>query len=468
MEKISIQRDSGSSRPGLREGTSSATGNWRGMSLTVESNQDVDEKIEIDRIRRTQGQLGIAIGKSLADQGVRTDGKGIPVPAGLLSQLAQHYGGKPAALKTAAKFLDHFVNGGNKPPQNESLDSTMKNYIALKLLVDAAKAGPDDFIARMTPVSEGNASLSELADKLKEANEDPGKLQQLLAEVEGLPAEAEELFSMMKTLRFNPKELGDTLKRKQRFPDLNREQLADMVDQAEDLLREMEVSHGSRIKAARSAIQNGAQTPDPGAFAETYVETLHGGTSFMQMLQAIVNRHPPADVPSTLLLLKQTLADEIRLDQEDRSVDKIKLEAINTELSHMHISSTLLEKLRKLTSGIGRVFSDNTQILGLDERKLLGSLLKVLSAGWISPSHFDRLAADLGIPDGGPRIFLLTGVLQVLRELPFKVYEDDSARIAIIEAAQSALDSAIEREELSLAEFGAVQATAMPSNERIQ
>jgi len=437
------------------------------MSLTVESSQDMDDKIEVDRIRRTQGQLGIAVTKSLAEQGIKTDGKGIPLAPELLSQFAQNFGGKANALKTAAKFLEHFANGARKPPQNDTLDSVMKNFIALKLLIDAAKAGPDDFVARMTPLDEGNSSLAELADKLKETNDEPAKLQELLAEVEGLPEEAEELFSMMKTLRFNPKQLGDTLKRKQRLPDLNRDELADIADQAEDLLREMEVSHGSRIRAARNAIQNGTKTPDAGAFAETYTETLHSSSNFMQMLQGIVNRHPPADIPATLMLLKQTVADEIRLDQEERSVDKIKLELINNELSNMHISSTLLDKLKKLNGGLIRIYGDASQDLAIDERKLLSSLLKVLSAGWISPSHFERFAVDLGVNDGGPRIFLLTGVLQLLRELPIKIYEDDSARLAIIEAAQSALDGAIDREEAALAETAVISGTASQGEERI-
>jgi type III secretion system TyeA family effector delivery regulator len=229
----------------------------------------------------------------------------------------------------------------------------------------------------------------------------------------------------------------------------------------------MEVTHGSRIRAARNAIQNGTKTSDASAFAETYTETLHSGSNFMQMLQGIVNRHPPADIPATLMLLKQTVADEIRLDQEERSVDKIKLELINNELSNMHISSTLLDKLKKLNGGLIRIYGDASQELAMDERKLLSSLLKVLSTGWISPSHFERFAVDLGLNDGGPRIFLLTGVLQLLRELPFKVYEDDSARLAIIEAAQSALDGAIDREEAALAETAVISGTASQGEERI-
>ncbi len=92
----------------------------------------------------------------------------------------------------------------------------------------------------------------------------------------------------------------------------------------------------------------------------------------------------------------------------------------------------------------------------LDEQQLLLGLLKILSDGWVSPTHFERMVSEHRIPDGAPTIYFLTGLQQILRELPFKVYQDDNSRSAIIDAAQAALDSAIAREE------------AMPEDEQIE
>jgi type III secretion system TyeA family effector delivery regulator len=44
-------------------------------------------------------------------------------------------------------------------------------------------------------------------------------------------------------------------------------------------------------------------------------------------------------------------------------------------------------------------------------------------------------------------IYFLTGLKQLLRELPFKVYTDESSRSAIMDAVQKALDIIIAREE---------------------
>ncbi len=86
----------------------------------------------------------------------------------------------------------------------------------------------------------------------------------------------------------------------------------------------------------------------------------------------------------------------------------------------------------------------------LDEQALLLALLKTISGGWISPTHFERMAKDFNIPDGGPMIFFLTSLMQVVRELPFKVFEEEAARSALLDALQTAIDATIRREEAAL------------------
>lgn len=104
----------------------------------------------------------------------------------------------------------------------------------------------------------------------------------------------------------------------------------------------------------------------------------------------------------------------------------------------------------------------------IDEQVLLLALLKLLSDGWISPMHFDRLLSELRIPDGAPTIFFLTGIQQILRELPFKVYQDDNSREAIIDAAQAALDQAIAKEESLLDATGEPNGSIEPIRDAMQ
>lgn len=83
----------------------------------------------------------------------------------------------------------------------------------------------------------------------------------------------------------------------------------------------------------------------------------------------------------------------------------------------------------------------------LDEQALLLAIIKLLSDGWVSPHHFDRLIKTLQIPAGEPSIYFLTGIQQIMRELPFKVFQDDHSRSAIIDALQTTIDNLIMKEE---------------------
>jgi type III secretion system TyeA family effector delivery regulator len=82
-----------------------------------------------------------------------------------------------------------------------------------------------------------------------------------------------------------------------------------------------------------------------------------------------------------------------------------------------------------------------------NEQNLLLALIRLLGSGWVSASQFDRMARDFGIPDGPAKICFFTGLSQILREFPHRLFEDDVARIALLESLQNALDDAIAQEE---------------------
>lgn len=82
-----------------------------------------------------------------------------------------------------------------------------------------------------------------------------------------------------------------------------------------------------------------------------------------------------------------------------------------------------------------------------NEQTLLLAIIRLISSGWVSASHFDRMARDFGVPAGPARIYFFTALSQILREVPHQVYEDDAARSALLESLQNALDEAIAQEE---------------------
>jgi type III secretion protein W len=83
----------------------------------------------------------------------------------------------------------------------------------------------------------------------------------------------------------------------------------------------------------------------------------------------------------------------------------------------------------------------------VDVNKLLVGLVDILAGNGALASQFERLARNVGVPEGEQTIVFLSGVKKILRELPDKAFIDKNARLAMVDAVQDALDTAIEAEE---------------------
>lgn len=74
-------------------------------------------------------------------------------------------------------------------------------------------------------------------------------------------------------------------------------------------------------------------------------------------------------------------------------------------------------------------------------------LVNLTAQRWIGAQTITGLADKFELRDVTLRIQFLTGVKTILRELPVKIFEDPDARQTLLNAAQEALDAAIDEEE---------------------
>ena len=75
-------------------------------------------------------------------------------------------------------------------------------------------------------------------------------------------------------------------------------------------------------------------------------------------------------------------------------------------------------------------------------------LLALTSDRWVDSSRLTRIAEELGAGEPAEAsVHLLTGARNALRDLPVQVYSSADARQTVLDAAQGALDHAIDREE---------------------
>lgn len=335
-----------------------ARGTWNGTPVILRQERDVDEEVRKTQYRQSAGLDIPNDQKALRERSASLDVRSLSLPAESLMKLAKTFGGDAKTTRLAQSYLNFFRGQQERPKQDGSLSSLMQHYVALHKLAGSLKGSDADFVAKMTPQAEGNPSLSELAEKLINAGEDQSKLQEALSET-GIPnEESEKLASLFKTLRFQPEQLKQKLREAQELPELSDPEKKALQEQVEDALLQLEIDDGSRIKAARNGIEKGFETSDPESFVDSYSSALEHTGSFLNTLTTLAKRHKPEELRHVIPLMKQTLADELQLDQDERSTDKIKLECLLSELSYMHISTTLIEKINKLVTGMQRVYGN--------------------------------------------------------------------------------------------------------------
>jgi len=445
----SIQRTGiGPSHTPLRESNSeSVQGNRRGETLSLAPAKDIDDTIQIENFKRITNSNTALDAKSLQERAASLEKRPSLLPSSQIKAYTKAFNSQKATTKLALQYLKYLKGENKKPIQDASLQSLMQHYMGLQKLAHALKGSEQDLAAALTPLQEQPENLAELAQYLKEAGDDPEALASLLEDVEGLPKEEESLFQMMKTLRFQPQQLGMKLRDSQRLPKLTEREKEETLEQVEDELRELEHTHSGRILASKNSLNSALQSDNPQGFIEGYSELVESSGGFSQTFEQLISRYKPIELLSVLPLMKQALGDDIRADL--RSTDKIKLEFLLNEIAYMQISSNFLKLGGDLIAGLQRLFyaEKKPSPFTTDEQKFLLALIKTVSGGWVSPSQFDRLASELSLDDGPPTIYFLHGTKHLLRELPFKVFTDDESRSAVLEAVQTALDHAIEREE---------------------
>jgi hypothetical protein len=339
-----------------------ARGQWNGQPVSLRLEKDIDNEIRKSEYRRQIGLDAPADRKGINQRTVSLDARTQQLSPAALGKLARVFGGEAGTTKLAQQYLKYFRGEQEKPKQEAGLNHLLQHYVALSKLSAALKASDADFIARMTPQSDGSASLSELAEKLIQAGDDPAKMQALLGDIGGLTEasggmnEGEDWQRQMKMLRFQPDELKRKLQDAQQLPTLSTAEKQLLQEKVDDVLLQLDIDEGSRIKAAKNGIEKGFESGNPETFIESYASAIEHTGSFIQTLSELAKRHKPEELRHVIPLMKQTLADELQLGQDERSTDKVKLQCLLSELSYMHISTTLIEKIKRLMAGLQRIY----------------------------------------------------------------------------------------------------------------
>lgn len=212
-----------------------------------------------------------------------------------------------------------------------------------------------------------------------------------------------------------------------------------------EALQNLEMLHGPRIRADINTLDTaaapGASRVDIAQFQATYRDVVLGDTSLAGTLKLALERFGEQDFAVGLQRLIQALGQDVAATRP--SCAPARLHALLTDLYQLGVVGTLLES----SAGLLAALTQKYAIAGMPAATLMRGLVDLSADKWASPQRFTSLAERGGARDAEPQVHFLTGIKKLLGDMPERVFASSEQRQSVINAAQEALDAAIDREE---------------------
>lgn len=274
-----------------------------------------------------------------------------------------------------------------------------------------------------------------------QASEDPEQLVQLVKRLRsglGDPARHVRQAFREPTLQFMA--LQHALHQGEREEDAD-----DVLEALRDALQDLEMAHGPQIRAdintIGTAAQAGASRVDIAQFQSTYRDVVLGESTLAGTLKLALERFGDQDFAAGLQRLKQALGQDLSAARP--SCDPARLRSLVQDLSYLAVTDTMLDGCRELQAALAARHG----VSGMSPVALMRGLVDVSAEKWVSAQRFTGLSHSCGAAAPEPQIHFLTGVKALLREMPVRIFVDGEQRQMVINAAQDALDKAIDLEE---------------------
>ena len=222
----------------------------------------------------------------------------------------------------------------------------------------------------------------------------------------------------------------------------------DVLEDLRDAMAELEVASGAQIRAGLNTVgvaaAQGGTAQDIAAFQGTYRDVALGDHSLSQTMSIVLERlggPQGEEVTRGLQGLIRALGADLSATRP--STDPARLQVLVADLYQLEVVSTVLDGCRELAAALDSRHGSS----GLRPVDLMKELVSVTGEKWVSAQRFNSLAEKFGATAVPAQIAFQRGVKGMLSELPVQVFSDTDARAAVLNAAQAALDEAVDKEE---------------------
>jgi type III secretion protein W len=212
---------------------------------------------------------------------------------------------------------------------------------------------------------------------------------------------------------------------------------------AADLLAE----RGREIRADLNTLPAlsglGADAPE---LRSNYRDVVFGEATVADFMRKLLERVPDAE-PEKFNQALDAARDAAGLDLAAArpSGDPVRLQALITDLNHMKVIGTVMEQCGQLSQSLASRHEIDSPP---SAARITRELVAVTADRWVDANRFNRMVDDLGLTEPATAsVEFLTAARTALRDLPVQVYGSPEARETVLDAAQGALDHAIDREE---------------------
>jgi type III secretion protein W len=219
----------------------------------------------------------------------------------------------------------------------------------------------------------------------------------------------------------------------------------EVLAELRELLQDLEMLHGPAIRAdintLATAAEVGTSRPDIAQFQATYRDVVLGETSLAGTLKLAVERFGDQDFALGLQRLTQALGQDIAATRP--SCAPARLQTLLTDLFQLGVVAAVLDGCKELQATLGQKYG----VCGMTPVLLMRGLIDVSAEKWASAQRFTSLSERCGMREAEPQVHFLTGIRGLLRGMPERVFASSEQRQLVFDAAQEALDAAIDREE---------------------
>ena len=226
----------------------------------------------------------------------------------------------------------------------------------------------------------------------------------------------------------------------------------DGVQAAEEAAAELLAEQGDHIWAdintfdsARKLAQDSGRIESANAFRVAYRDSVLGTETLSETARHLLKANEGgkgSDFERVLKSMVTALGADLAATRP--STDPVRLKSLLTDLYHLGVISTVIDRCDELSSTL----VSRHGVAPFQASGMAADLVALTGERWVDAARMSNLADKYGALNPPPcNVHFITGARNALRELPVQIFQSAETRQSLMDATQTALDRAIDREE---------------------